>query len=562
MRIKLLALLAVAVISEQASAFRFDTDGDVKVRWDNTFKFNAMSRVAKQDKDVYTPQGASSARSNGWFLADDADLSVDRSGAGLVSTRFDVLSEMDIIWRENFGLRISGSAWYDPQYDDDNNDHPGDRRLTWASPSTPVGEYNHEAQDLHYAGGELLDAFAFANFDFGETKSLGIRAGRHTIYWGQGLLTNGAVHGIGGAMAPIDFTKALSVPGTESKELFMPTGKVSSVLQLSPNLTLNAYYSYEFQAYRMPEDGTYWSPVEGLTENSEFLTVVPGEDVRAGFKMRGYSDDTGDYGFNLQYYVEPWALDASFVYINYTDKNLHGLVGGLGTSNTPGLDLDAGVAYLGEAQWVFKNDIELFAVALARDIAGVSVGVDIVHRKDTGLGPNLLAALQQSAAVFDSADSDNYPGAVGDTWHLNISAAHFLNADWNLWDGGNALIEATFSMLDTCNENCQVLDTRINEDRVISQIAAVFRPTWYQVRAGWDLTLPMSVNYTIDGEKSPINFGGDEEGGAVSIGAQLDIDQVWLATIAYNDRFGPVLAGTGGLLKDRDNISLTIKRTF
>ena len=415
MRIKLLALLAVAVISEQASAFRFDTDGDVKVRWDNTFKFNAMSRVAKQDKDVYTPQGASSARSNGWFLADDADLSVDRSGAGLVSTRFDVLSEMDIIWRENFGLRISGSAWYDPQYDDDNNDHPGDRRLTWASPSTPVGEYNHEAQDLHYAGGELLDAFAFANFDFGETKSLGIRAGRHTIYWGQGLLTNGAVHGIGGAMAPIDFTKALSVPGTESKELFMPTGKVSSVLQLSPNLTLNAYYSYEFQAYRMPEDGTYWSPVEGLTENSEFLTVVPGEDVRAGFKMRGYSDDTGDYGFNLQYYVEPWALDASFVYINYTDKNLHGLVGGLGTSNTPGLDLDAGVAYLGEAQRVFKNDIELFAVALARDIAGVSVGVDIVHRKDTGLGPNLLAALQQSAAVFDSADSDNYPGAVGDT---------------------------------------------------------------------------------------------------------------------------------------------------
>jgi hypothetical protein len=139
-----------------------------------------------------------------------------------------------------------------------------------------VGEYNHEAEDLHYAGGELLDAFAFANVDIGETTSLGIRAGRHTIYWGQGLLTNGAIHGIGGAMAPIDFTKALSVPGSEAKELFMPTGKISSVLQLGANLTLNAYYSYEFQAYRMPEDGTYWSPVEGLTENSEFLTLLPG----------------------------------------------------------------------------------------------------------------------------------------------------------------------------------------------------------------------------------------------------------------------------------------------
>jgi hypothetical protein len=559
---KRLTILLLAAISAQANAFRFNTDGDFKIRWDNSFKFNAMSRVAKQDKDVYTVQGASSDRSNGWFIADDSDLSVDRGGAGLVSTRLDVLSEMDIVWKQNFGLRVSGSAWYDPQYDDDNNDHPSNRRLTWASPSTPVGEYNHEAEDLHYAGGELLDAFAFANVDIGENTSLGIRAGRHTIYWGQALLANGAVHGIGGAMAPIDFTKALSVPGSEAKELFMPTGKISSVLQLGPNLTLNAYYSYEFQAYRMPEDGTYWSPVEGLTENSEFLTLIPGETVRSGFKMRGYSEDTGDYGFNLQYYVEPWGLDASFVYINYTDKNLHGLVGGLGSSNTPSIDLDAGVNYLGEAKWVFKNDIELFGVALAKDIAGISVGVDIVYRKDTGLGPNLQAALLQPAAVFEDADSGNYPGAVGDTWHVNVSALHLLNGDWSLWDGGTALVEATFSMLDSCNENCQVLDTRINEDRVISQIAAVFKPTWYQVRPGWDLSFPMTVSYTIDGEKSPINFGGDEEGGTASIGAQVDINQVWLATVAYNNRFGPVLAGTGGLLKDRDNISLTIKRTF
>ena len=145
---------------------------------------------------------------------------------------------------------------------------------------------------------------------------------------------------------------------------------------------------------------------------------------------------------------------------------------------------------------------------------------------------------------------------------MNVSALHFLNGDWKLWDGGTALVEATFSMLDTCNENCQLLDNRINEDRVISQIAAVFKPTWYQARPGWDVSLPMSVNYTIDGEKSPINFGGDEEGGAASIGAQVDIDKLWLATIAYNNRFGPVLAGTGGRLKDRDNISLTIKRTF
>jgi hypothetical protein len=562
MKIKLLALAAASLIGSHANAFEFETPQDWEVRWDNTFKLNVMSRVEKQNKDVYTDRADA-----GWFLADDADLSVDRSGLGLVSTRFDLLSEFDLIWKENFGFRVSGSGWYDPQYDDDNNDHPGNRRLTWGSPSTPVGEYNHEAEDMHYAGGELLDAFAFGNFDIGET-TLGVRVGRHTIYWGQGLATNGAIHGIGGAMAPVDFNKALAVPGSEAKELYMPTGKVSSVWQLTDNLTLNAYYSWEHMAYRLPEDGTYWSPAEGLTENSEIFIAggaLVGDPVRRAFKHRGFTEDTGDYGFNLQYYIEPLGLDASFVYINYTDKNIHGLLGVIASENTPPPDLDDtgfGVAYIGEAKWVFKNDIELFGLALAKEWAGISFGADIVFRKDTGLAPEFTASLQQFGVDFRGADSDDYPGPAGDSWHVNLNALHFLNGDWGLWQGGTAIVEATFSMLDSCNDNCQLLDQRVNEDRVVSQIFALFRPTWYQVRAGWDLTLPMSVNYTIDGEKSPLSFGGDEEAGSASVGAELLIDQVWTVRAAYNARFGPVLAGVGGLLKDRDNISLTVKRTW
>ena len=553
---KLIAAAVLGAITSQAQAFEFQTSEDWAIRWDNTVKLNIMSRVVKQDDDVVTPQAGAA-----WYAADDSDLSVDRSSGGLVSTRLDLLSELDVVWKENFGFRISGSGWYDPQYDDDNNDHPSDRKLTWASPSAPVGEYNHEAEDLHYAGGELLDAFVFGNIDIGDT-TLGVRAGRHTIYWGQGLLTNGAIHGIGGAMAPVDFNKALSVPGSEAKELFMPTGKVSSVYQITDNLTLNAYYSYEFQAYRLPEDGTYWSPAEGLTEDSEFFTFIPGDPIRSGLKPRGYSEDTGDYGFNLQYYVDALSLDVGLVYINYTDKNIHGLLGVPGSPGTPGLDLDAGTNAIGEMKWVFKNDIELYGIALAKEIAGISFGLDIVLRKDTGLAPEFTASLLQAGVDFKGADSDNYPGAVGDSWHVNMNALHFLNGDWGLWQGGTAIIEATFSMLDSCNENCELLDVRVNEDRVVSQIAAIFRPTWFQVRPGWDLTLPMSVNYTIDGEKSPMSFGGDEEAGSASIGAQVNIDQKWIATAAYNARFGPVRAGIGGLLKDRDNVTLTVKRTF
>ena len=70
------------------------------------------------------------------------------------------------------------------------------------------------------------------------------------------------------------------------------------------------------------------------------------------------------------------------------------------------------------------------------------------------------------------------------------------------------------------------------------------------------------MSYTIDGEKSPFTFGGDEERGTASIGAEFLIDEVWIVNAKYNTFFGPVNAGIGGLLKDRDNISMTVKRTF
>ena len=612
--------LAASLASTQANAFQFDTPDDWAVRWDNTVKFNVMSRVEKQDKDVYTPQGesVSTGATQGWWLADDSDLSVDRSGLGLVSTRLDLLSELDVIYKQDFGFRISGSGWYDPQYDE--SDHPNDRRFTWASPSVDPGEYSDDAEDLHYLGSELLDAFVFANFDIGDT-ALGFRAGRHTIYWGNSLLSLGAVSGIGGAMAPLDFAKALSVPGTEAKELFMPTNKFSTVFQATDNLTFNAYYSFEHQRYRVPETGTYFSPAEGLSENTEFITVPAGDpedEFRTGFRGFGDEDSDDEYGFNIQYFIEPWGLETSFIYLNYVDKNLHGLHAGfdagqlantlansdnpasglaqvllagwnaqcadgsIACPNAPDIDDDAGTITYGKARWLFKEDIDLFGISFNKEIAGVSVGADIVFRKDTGLAPDLGAGLQRvygaddvlDAETVESVlglgyipgdffdyDSDNYLGPVGDVWTVVINGIGFLQNN-GFWEGGAWILETTFQMLDECNDNCELLDSKVNEDRVISTVEGVFKPTWYQVRPGWDVSVPMTVSYTIDGEKSPFTFGGDEERGNGSLGVEILIDETWTVNAKYNTYFGPVRAGIGGLLKDRDNISLTVKRTF
>jgi len=47
-----------------------------------------------------------------------------------------------------------------------------------------------------------------------------------------------------------------------------------------------------------------------------------------------------------------------------------------------------------------------------------------------------------------------------------------------------------------------------------------------------------------------------------NIGVEFRINEAWTVNAKYNTFFGPVNAGTGGLLKDRDNITMTVKRTF
>jgi hypothetical protein len=574
MKTKLLTFSVLAAITTQANAFQFDTSSDWQIRWDNTLKGNIMSRVASQDKDVYDPAfstpGAASA------LADDATYSVDRSGGGLVSTRIDLLSEMDVIWREKFGFRVSGAGWYDFAYDD--SDHPENGPTqgypsaysTWGSLSVKPGEYTDDAEDLHYRGGELLDAFVFANFDIGDAAG-NIRVGRHTIYWGQSLLTKGAVNGFAGSMAAIDFAKGLGAPGSEAKELFLPNGKVSSVVQLTDNLTLNGFYAFEFVPLRWPEGGTYFSFAEILTENSEFLTFIPGtggefgvDAPRVGFKSTDYkSKDSGDWGINVQYYIEPWGLETAFIYMNNTDRLTNGLYGTFGdiTEDEAALGRETNALLLGHYGWVYKDDIDTFGISLSKQMFDISWGVDLVYRQNTGLNPDLVASLS-ALVVGSEVDPGNYPGATGDTMHIVVNGLGLLNADWGLWDGGSYIVEATFSKLDDFGDFEEKANPFIHEDRWNYHIAAVFRPTWFQVFPGWDLTLPMSVSYQIDGEQSPSSAGGTEEVGNGSIGVQFLINEVWDLSAKYNVYYGPQANGTEAYIKDRDNISLTLKRTF
>ena len=596
MKKKLLAAAVLAVVSTQASAFKFDTGDDLDIRWDNTLKYNLMIRAEKQNKDILAE--ISSA---------DSDLSFERGD--VVSNRFDILSEMDVVWKDTFGFRISGAAWYDHELRDGMG-QPNSIAPHWSNPSVGVGELNSEAKDNHYRGAEILDAFVFANFDIGDMAA-NIRAGRHTIYWGQSLLGTAAVHSVGGSMNTIDAFRGVSVPGSEAKELFRPTNKLSTVFQFTDNLTMEAYYSLEWENYRLSEATTYFSRADALTEDAEMVHLAPG----LGLEMQDdeYSDD-GEWGINFSYYFEGSGLEVSTYYLNYNCRVTDGLTGvingkqalavGLfdellvdsgfeafipflkeGFGQAPDLvSAELGQVSIGQSKWLYKEDIDLFGISFSKELAGISFGMDITHRRNAPLREDTKTALQQfsdypdfpplkeglTAAFgpeydFAGADGASYDrNPTGNTYHVVVNGLGFLQ-DNGIWEGGTYLFEATFAYLDEVKTNEHMLlndpGVSLEEGDSYAHLALVFNPTWYQVLPGVDLTMRSGVGMGLYGS-APNGGGGDEEVGNGTIRLSADINQLWTADVRYNFFFGPVDNGIDGKRTDRDNVSFTVKRAF
>jgi len=597
MKKKLLAASVLAVISTQASAFRFDTGDDWEIRWDNTLKYNLMVRAENPDKKIL-----------GNISFADPDLGVERGE--VISSRFDILSEMDVVWKDTFGFRISGAAWYDSALGSDMG-QPDSIAPHWTNPSVPVGRLNSEAKDNHYLGGEILDAFVFANFDMGDMAA-NVRLGRHTIYWGQSLNLTAGVHSVGGSMNTIDAIKGFAVPGSEIKEIFRPTNKLSTVVQFTDNLTMEAYASFEWENFRLPEATTFFSPADVLTEDAEMIHFAPG----LGLEMQDDEyTDSGEWGINFSYFFEGSGLEISTYYLNYNSKVQDGITGGINAKQALAVGffdpllIDNGVpeallpvlkaAYgqapelvsaelgqvsIGKAKWLYKEDVDLYGISFSKEYAGISFGMDLTARRNTPLRQDFTTALLQFneypeleiladglKAVygpeydFDDADGSTYDrNPIGNTYHMVINGIGFLT-DNGIWQGGAYVVEATFAHLDEVKQNEHMLlndnGVSLEEGDSYAHIQVAFNPTWYQVFPGVDLTMRSSVGMGLHGS-SPIGFGGDEEVGSGSLGLEASVNQLWTADVRYNFFFGPVDNGIGGKFKDRDNVSFTIKRTF
>ncbi len=527
---------------------------DLDVRWDNTIRYNAGWRMEGQNDDF-----------NRSPFYDDTENKFDRGD--MVTNRVDMLSELDVIWLQKHGFRVSAAAWYDDVYQ--GNPEPNDQLV--GSGNYTNDHYNSYA-DRYIAGlsGEVLDAFAFTGFQLGDV-SVNIKAGQHNVYWGESLFSIG--NSIAYSQGPVDTIKAATSPGAEAKELFLPLKQVSTQIQLTDELSFAAQYLLDWKPFRLVPGGTYFSPADGSRSDL-------GNTAAAGFRIPNGDDlepdDRGDFGLSLRW-SPYWLEGTAGLYYRKFDEKLPWSFTQLGVAQVaPGVFR----ALPNAIRLNYARDTELYGFSLTKNIGTVSVAGELSYRKNTALnsvsGFTVLPA-SNAAATYEEAE-----GARGNTWHALVNGIYLLPKT-PLWDGGTLQAELSYNRLDKITENAARFNDRdhacvtafkqscATKDSIGMQVG--FTPEWPQLFPGWDVSMPVSLAYGLDGN-SPTLGGPNEDAYTYSVGISGKYRQVHNVTLKWIDSYADydVNPARGYVTSDHTNgsavqnnhgwLSLSYKTTF
>jgi hypothetical protein len=559
---RLLALaLAAAFPYHTALAMEFDTGSDVKVSWNNTFKYSAAYRLKDADPGLLAG-GYPGAGPTDFTGANIDDGNQNFRKKGIVSSRVDWLTELDIGTR-TMGLRVSGAAWYDAAYNR-NNDNASPATNAAVNTGLATNVFTDGTRKLHGRKGELLDAFVFAKGSIGSMPGT-VRVGRHTLQYGESLFFG--ANGIANAQGPVDLVKLLTVPGAQFKEILRPVSQVSAQLQVLPNVSIGAYYQLDWEGSVLPGVGSYLSNYDAAGAGATGFLVAPAGSGAPVFvtqpDMKG--KDSGQGGVQVKFTPSGSDVEVGLYAARYHDKTPYFYLG-FAPAFPPGAPATV--------QAVYAEGIKTYGASASTVLGGANVALEVSVRRNTPLvsdpTPNFLSA--QGVGIIAN-NSDNPAYAVGNTAHVNLSAIYVLPTN-SLFQGGALLGELAWNRR-TSISNQGSLDP--NTTRDATSMRMIFEPAYFQVLTGLDLTIPIGLGYNIDGRSSSVmNFnGGSSHGGDFNIGVSGSYQQDWKFGISYVRFLGtsgtflknnpatntPILSYAQSL-KDRNYISFNVKRAF
>jgi len=520
------AMAATLSLLCAANALALDLDtgnDDLKIRWDNSLKYSGAFRLREPNATLARDPNQGDGDSN-------------FSKKGMVSNRLDLLTDFDLVYKGDYGFRVSGAAWYDTIYN--RSTHNNAPAALYNPISVPASEFAAATRKQHGRKAELLDAFVFAKGDIDGVR-WGVRAGRHTLVWGETVFFG--ANGIAGGQVPVDVVKLLSVPNSQFKEILRPTGQVSGTLQLSKDVQIGAYYQYDWERTRLPAVGSYFSTQDLFSDGGErFFLGGPilrrGPDVTPG--------DSGQGGLQVRFRLPEGQTDFGLYAIRYHEK-------------TPNLYLNIPI---GTYAIAFQRGVIAYGASASRTFGDVNLASEISVRRHASL---VNDGTVNFTGAPPSGERPMYP--VGNTAHVNVSAIWTV-PDTPLFREATLLAEVGWNrVLGVSNGGTPAQ----NSTRDAWGTRMVFTPVYRQVFPGMDLNVPVGLGYTPKGTSRAVPAFGVNKGGDFSIGLTGNYLNTWNLGLNFTHYFG----STGTTLeaghisykqdkRDRDFVAISVQTTF
>ena len=516
---------------------------DIKVNWDNTVRY----------KNAFRTRGQSAALL-GQPNNDDGDRNFKE---GLISNRLELLSELDVVSRDGYGLRLSGQGWYDTVYNE-SNDNPGFAGGAVPNRAGPSDEFNRSTRRMLGRDFQVRDAFVMSKFSVADMPTT-VRLGRHALVWGESLFF--ASNGIAGGQSPFDVNRLLGDPTAQAKEFVLPVPQISGQTQISSDLSVGAYYQFQSSRNIFPAVGSYFSQGDTFGEGAEQMWVGPGVAVPRGADMR--AKNSGQGGLQLRWR----ALETDFgaYVIRFHDKSPQ-IVTRLGPGFQPTGFYQA-----------YHQGITAYGASASRTFGEANVAIEASLRNNQDLSSS------GGASDFGNANNSSNPGyAVGKTGHVNASVIWALEPG-ALWREATFVGEVAWNRMLSCKKGCSnpfgaaALDP--NGSRDAYGLRMVFTPMYRQIASGWDMSVPMGLGYSPRGSRSLALGPGylpPENGGDMTIGLTGIYQSSLHVSLAYTHFYGAAktllttpsapgqvpLYNYGQAYQDRDFITLTVRKTF
>ena len=390
------ALLALTVTS--ANAFEFSSDdGEWTGSFDTTLSYGAAWRSGDLDpenvgKAYWNPldfllTNAERRESVGrWSVNGDDGNRNYPDGGDLISHTIKFTSELDLKWR-NYGAFTRFMGFYD--FENHDKDFLSDEAIT------RVGK------DFR-----LLDLYVWGENEIGD-RFLNWRLGSQVVSWGESTFIQGGINVIN----PVDVSR-LRVAGAELKEAFEGVNMLWGSIDLTPNLSLEALYMFEYKEIIPDPAGAYFSTNDIGTPGGAFVMLgfgapdqpVINPDLYETVCLDGnygasdsplppalvaggcsaavprvddrFPKDSGQWGFALRWFVESWnATEFGFFFLNYHSRLP--LVSGITLTTTA---LSSG-RYFTE----YPEDINLFGVSFNSNIGTWALSGEVSYRPNAPL---------------------------------------------------------------------------------------------------------------------------------------------------------------------------------